>query len=62
MDEGEFMPVIQSFTRKYCPKTSEDAIKAEINKDFKRLCMVEITIDHMTGKQAIEFVRKANQG
>ena len=59
--EDEIIPVIEKFTKKYCPKTPDNAIQNEINKDFKRLCMVEIKIEHMTGKQAIEFVRKANQ-
>ncbi len=61
MDEKEFMPVIQSFAKKYCPKETDDSIQSEIDKDFKRLCIVEISIDHITGKQAIDFVRKANQ-
>ncbi len=61
MNEEEFMPVIQSFARKYCPKETNDSIQNEINRDFKRLCMVEILIEHMTGKQAIDFVRKANE-
>ena len=29
----------------------------EIEKEFSRLCMVELTIDSMTGKEAIELVR-----
>lgn len=59
--DDEIMPVIRKFTKKYCPKETNDAIQKEIDKDFKRLCIVEIEIDHMTGKQAIDFVRKANQ-
>jgi len=61
MNEDEFMPVILEFTKKYCPKEAESAVKAEINKDFKRLCIVEIEIDHMTGKKAVDFVRNANK-
>ena len=34
------------------------SIEKEINKDFGRLCMVEIEIEHLTGKQAIDYVRK----
>ena len=30
----------------------------EIAGGFNRLLMVEITIDHLTGKEAIELVRK----
>jgi hypothetical protein len=29
----------------------------EIEKEFHRLCMIEVTIDSLTGKEAIELVR-----
>ncbi len=57
MEENEMMPVIQAFTKKYCP-FSDDVIQKEIDREFKLLCMVEIEIEHLTGKQAIDFVRK----
>lgn len=58
METDEMMPAILSFTKKYCQKASNDSIEKEINKDFGRLCMVEIEIEHLTGKQAIDYVRK----
>lgn len=30
----------------------------EIAKEFKFLCMIELDIEHMTGKEAIELVRE----
>jgi len=57
MKENEFMPVIRAFTKKYCP-FSEDVIQKEIDREFNRLCMIEIEIEHLTGKCAIDFVRK----
>ncbi len=57
MEENEFMPAIQAFTKKYCP-FDDGIIQKEIDRELKLLCMVEIEIDHLTGKQAIDFVRK----
>lgn len=31
--------------------------KREIDDQFKQLCLVEIEIEHITGKEAIELVR-----
>lgn len=57
MEEDEFMPVIKAFIKKYCP-FDDSVIQKEIDKEIKLLCIVEIKIDHLTGKQAINFVRK----
>lgn len=35
-------------------------MEAEIAKGFNKLLMVEITVEHITGKEAIELVRKRN--
>lgn len=35
----------------------EDARRAEIDGALSRLCMLEMTIDHLSGKEAIELVR-----
>ena len=43
--------------KKYCP-FDDNVIQKEIDRELKLLCMVEIEIDHLTGKQAIDFVRK----
>ena len=44
------------FAEKYMPDLKEGRLQ-EIEKEFSRLCMVELTIDSMTGKEAIELVR-----
>ena len=38
----------------------EAGMEAEIAKGFNKLLMVEITVEHITGKEAIELVRKRN--
>lgn len=35
----------------------DEALAAEIHKGFKAMCMIELDIKHMTGKEAIELMR-----
>lgn len=35
-------------------------LEAEIAKGFRHLLMVEIDIEHLTGKESIELVREKN--
>lgn len=55
-DETEKMTALRKLGERYSPD-DDAAISAEIQKGFNHLLMVEITIDHMTGKQSIELVR-----
>ena len=43
---------------KYAPEGTEQQHTAEIDSQWKRFCMLEMSIAHMTGKQAIELVNK----
>ena len=47
-DESKMREKIKKFGMKYYPTESE--VDEEIRKDFPRVNMVEITIEHMTGK------------
>ena len=47
---------LELLAEKYSPQV-EDRAK-EIDQQFAHVCMVEIAIDHMTGKEAIELVRE----
>ncbi len=47
-DESEMREKIKKFGMKYYP--TEPEVDEEIRKDFPRVNMVEITIEHMTGK------------
>lgn len=55
-EEVEKRAAIEKLAAKYTPD-DESGRLAEIDKEFKALCMVEITIDHLSGKEAIEFVK-----
>lgn len=58
-DEDEIYHAIETLGLKY---TEDDiAVRKEINKEWDILCCVEITIEHLSGKQAIELVNKNYQ-
>ena len=45
---------------KYSPDEDSEHVDEEIRKSFKSVAVVEITIDHLSGKEAIEFVKAKN--
>ena len=52
---------LELLAARYSPDQPEGR-QQEVDTLFKNVCMVEISIEHMTGKEAIELVReKANQ-
>lgn len=55
-EEEKIRETIQTLARKYHPSDTEENRKSFIDAEFAALCMVEITIDYMTGKQSIELV------
>ncbi|MBC8531302.1 pyridoxamine 5'-phosphate oxidase family protein [Gehongia tenuis] len=56
-DEGEKRRAIEKLAAKYSPDHEEGRLK-EIDREFKVLCMLEMSIEHMTGKEAIELVKQ----
>ena len=60
-EEGEKRSAIEKLAAKYSPNQEEERLK-EIDDQISHMCMVEITVDHLSGKEAIEFVKaKQNQ-
>lgn len=57
-DEDEKRNALCLLADKY--SHGEAGMEAEIAKGFNKLLMVEITVEHITGKVAIELVRKRN--
>lgn len=55
-DDAEKRAAIELLAEKYCPADPEGR-RREIEREYRQLCMVEITMDRMTGKEAIELVR-----
>ena len=57
-DEAEKRDAIERLAAKYSPEQAEGR-KQEIDQAFSHLCLVEISVEHMTGKAAIELIPKA---
>ena len=57
-DESEKRNAIDKLALKYAPDDTEKNRKRAIEREWKPLCMLEMNIDHMSGKEAIELVKK----
>ncbi|WP_367567556.1 pyridoxamine 5'-phosphate oxidase family protein [Lacrimispora sp.] len=55
-DEEEKRKTLEILAVKYSP--GQEGLSKEIDGQFKRVTMVELSIEHMTGKEAIELVRE----
>lgn len=59
-EPAEKRAALEKLAYKYSPNM-EEGVQAEINGSFDAVTMVEIAIDHLSGKEAIEYV-KAREG
>jgi nitroimidazol reductase NimA-like FMN-containing flavoprotein (pyridoxamine 5'-phosphate oxidase superfamily) len=59
-DEAEKRQALVWLCERYSPNNKE-GMEKEIAKGFNHLHMVEITIDHLSGKESIELVRRHGQ-
>ncbi len=57
-DPAEARTALALLGRKYAPDQGEDALRAEMDKSFSHLRVIAVTIEHLTGKEAIELVPK----
>lgn len=55
-EDCERQHALESLVEKYSPDYVEEGLQ-EIERDWNRVCVVEIKIEHMTGKAAIEIVK-----
>lgn len=55
-DENEKKWAIEKMAEKYYPTDSAVNRDRAIQKEWNPLCMIEFSIEHMTGKEAIELV------
>ena len=60
-DETEKRAAIEKLAAKYAPEDTAANRDNMINREWKPLCMLEMTIDHITGKEAIELVKEKQQ-
>ncbi len=57
-EEQEKRAAIGKLAMKYSPGESEDSRRKAIDREWAPLCMLEMKIEHLTGKEAIELVKK----
>ena len=55
-DEAQKQAAIQVLALKYHPDDSPEHRQDYIRREWAPLCMLEMTIDHLTGKQAKELI------
>ncbi len=56
-DPAEKRAAIGLLCEKYCAAFPEENAR-EIGESFERFCMLELSVEHMTGKEAIELIRR----
>lgn len=56
-DEAEKKRTIEELGRKYYPDDSEEGRETTIEKAWDSFCMIELAIEHLSGKEAIELAR-----
>ena len=54
-DEKEVRRAAWLLAVRYYPEDTESGRQEEINKYWKSLCMMEFSIEHLTGKESIEL-------
>ena len=57
-EEAEIRDSIEMLAVKYHPVDTPEGRLQAISRDFNRLCMIELSIEHLSGKEAIELVPK----
>lgn len=60
-DEQEKYRAIEKLAVKYAPDDTAENRREAIAREWTPLCMLEMTIDHLTGKEAVELKRKREQ-
>ena len=57
-DDNEKRTAIEKLVIKYAPEDTAVNRDNAIRREWKPLCLLEMTIDHITGKEAIELVKE----
>ena len=55
-DDAERRSALESLVEKYAPDYTE-AAEQEIKRDWNRVCIVGVIIEHMTGKATLDLVK-----
>ncbi len=57
-DDTEKRSAIEKLTARYSSDQPEEKRSETITKNFPVFNIIELTIEHMTGKQALELIKK----
>lgn len=57
-EEEEKRSTIEKLALKYAPEDTAENRRNAIDREWAPLCMLEMTVDHLSGKEAIELVRE----
>ena len=57
-DEYEKRTAIEKLAVKYAPSDGTDDLQREIDRGWSALCVLEMNIEHMSGKEAKELINK----
>lgn len=60
-DQGEKLAAIRALALKYYPTDSREGREGAIQRGWDTLCVLEMTLDHLSGKEAIELVQAKEQ-
>lgn len=60
-NEREKRDAIEKLALKYALADTAGHRNASIDKEWGALCMLEMTVEHLTGKEAVELVRTKNK-
>ena len=60
-DEEEKLKAIEKLAIKYAPEDTDIGRKHAIDREWTSLCMLKMSIDHITGKEAIELIKEKNK-
>ena len=55
-EDSERQSALDCLVRKYSPDFVQEG-QGEIERDWNKVCVVEVKIEHLTGKEAIEIVK-----
>ena len=61
-DDGERRAAVERLALKYHPGDTWENRNRYIDKEWAPLCMLEMTVEHLSGKEAIELVRQRDSG
>lgn len=56
LEGSEKRAAIERIARRYSPNESDESITAEIDGSFARVCLLELAVEHMTGKESRELM------